>query len=56
MNIIIAAIIIGGCLIYCSNIISDSLDKINKTLDYIDGRLAGCQYALQSLATNFHKE
>ena len=56
MNIIIAAIIISACLMCCSIIISDSLDKINKTLDYVDGRLAGCQYALQSLVANFHKE
>jgi len=56
MNIIIAAIIISICLSIGSLLISDSLDKINKTLDYIDGRLAGCQYALQSLAANSHKE
>lgn len=56
MNIIAAALIISICLLISSIIISDSLDKINKTLDYVDGRLAGCQYALQSLASNSHKE
>jgi len=56
MNIIIAAFIISFCLLIGSLLISDSLDKINKTLDYVDGRLTGCQYALQSLEANFHKE
>ncbi len=56
MIIIAAAFMISICLLISSIIISDSLDKINKTLDYVDGRLAGCQYALQSLAANFHKK
>lgn len=49
MIIIAAVFIISVCLLISSILISNSLD-------YIDGRVAGCQYALQSLAANFHKE